>query len=257
MQASINQFLKDQFELRLQRNKRYSLRAYARDLGIGHGKLSEILRGKRTVGRRLAQRIGVSLKFNEEELKLFVAAAASRVPKAKAMDRFSRIFSKRISEAELSSIVDWENYAILSLVETHDFRKDPRWVSHRLNISESRADHCLQQLEMLGLIVKTRGGRYRVNQRGTASTTDVPSVALRESHRQVLDLAKSSLDVVPLAQRDFQTLTLAMSEEKIPQAKVLIRDFLVKFCAKMETGRKNDVFTLNLQFFPNTQLESR
>lgn len=55
------------FNERKDKNPRYSLRAFARSLGVSSGQLSEILSGKRPLSHKLARRIAIALALTEEE----------------------------------------------------------------------------------------------------------------------------------------------------------------------------------------------
>ncbi len=61
--------LNEDFIIRSTSNKNYSLRSYARDLGLSAGFLSEILRGKKDLSIQNAGNIFIRLGFNANELK--------------------------------------------------------------------------------------------------------------------------------------------------------------------------------------------
>lgn len=62
-----SEFLICTFNDRKDKNPRYSLRAFARSLGVSSGQLSEILSGKRPLSHKLARRIAIALALTEEE----------------------------------------------------------------------------------------------------------------------------------------------------------------------------------------------
>jgi transcriptional regulator with XRE-family HTH domain len=55
------------FNERKDKNPRYSLRAFARSLGVSSGQLSEILSSKRPLSHKLGRRIAVAMALTEEE----------------------------------------------------------------------------------------------------------------------------------------------------------------------------------------------
>jgi transcriptional regulator with XRE-family HTH domain len=61
------EYLISTFNERKEKNPRYSLRAFARSLGVSSGQLSEILSGKRPLSHKLARRIAIALALTEEE----------------------------------------------------------------------------------------------------------------------------------------------------------------------------------------------
>jgi transcriptional regulator with XRE-family HTH domain len=60
-------FLEFELERRRNRNPRYSLRAFARDLSIDHATLSQWLRGKRTITRECREELARKLELTEAE----------------------------------------------------------------------------------------------------------------------------------------------------------------------------------------------
>lgn len=55
--------LRLEFRRRVERNRRYSLRAFARDLGSDHATLSQILRGRRRLSPSMVRQIGARLRL--------------------------------------------------------------------------------------------------------------------------------------------------------------------------------------------------
>lgn len=69
-----------EYTLRRTRNPSYSLRAFARDIGIGSGRLSELLSGKRRFTPRSIERISRALKLSQEEFEDLVEALEETDP---------------------------------------------------------------------------------------------------------------------------------------------------------------------------------
>lgn len=55
------------FNERKDKNPRYSLRAFARSLGVSSGQLSEILSSKRPLSHKLGRRIAIAMALTEDE----------------------------------------------------------------------------------------------------------------------------------------------------------------------------------------------
>lgn len=63
--------LKAELEKRQLRNPRYSLRSFARDLGLSAPRLSDVLRGRYGLSRGVAESLAEKLKLPEEEAAYF------------------------------------------------------------------------------------------------------------------------------------------------------------------------------------------
>ncbi len=53
--------------------------------------------------------------------------------------------------------------------------------------------------------------------------------------------------------RDVSGMTMAVSKERLAEARKMIRDFRRRISGYMEGGKRNAVYRLNIQLFPLTQ----
>jgi uncharacterized protein (TIGR02147 family) len=150
-------------------------------------------------------------------------------------------------------IADWYHFAILSLVNTKGFNSDPVWIGRRLGISSVLARTAIDRLLELGLLAKVGESLVPVKEASLETPHDISSLAVRQNHSQHLSLAQKALVNVPLDLREFGNLCLTMNSEKVPEAKRLIRKFLDKFNDEMESANGEEVFQINLQFYPLTR----
>lgn len=86
----LRQTLTVEFDQRRKRNARYSLRAYARDLGTDHATLSQLLRGRRVLSPRLVRQFGRKLHLSAVDI-----ADACEQHHADAILRLARLASFR------------------------------------------------------------------------------------------------------------------------------------------------------------------
>jgi hypothetical protein len=75
---SIPAILRTVWLARKDRNRRYSLRAFARQLQLSPSFLHEILHGKKRLSRRTAERVASTLKFDTELKDRFIKAAKNQ-----------------------------------------------------------------------------------------------------------------------------------------------------------------------------------
>src|SRR4051794_31830317 len=74
--ADLAEFLRAELERRRRVNRRYSLRAFAKALGVESSYLSKVLRGERQVTRQLLHRIEHRLRLTEETVRRMNAGIA-------------------------------------------------------------------------------------------------------------------------------------------------------------------------------------
>jgi transcriptional regulator with XRE-family HTH domain len=99
------EYLISTFNERKEKNPRYSLRAFARSLGVSSGQLSEILSGKRPLSHKLARRIAIALALTEEESQklIFLVSQQSQFLEMAGPN------SRQLSEEELALMAIAQN----------------------------------------------------------------------------------------------------------------------------------------------------
>ena len=121
--------------------------------------------------------------------------------------------------------------------------------SNTSNVKDS-----LKLLEKNGMLQKDEQGHYKQGNRSiTTGNLDVTSLAIREMHRQMGELAVKSLDQVPVKERDVSGLTIGISENAFEKISKEIADFRRRISAiVMDDAGEERVYRLNVQLFPLT-----
>jgi uncharacterized protein (TIGR02147 family) len=240
-------------------NSAYSLRAFARFLGVPSGRLSEVMSSKRLLTDQAGRKIAAKLALRpDEEAKFLKSIQNERALNKQRSISVATSDSEDTQEAEyhqlnldaFQAIADWYHFAILSLMETRGFRNDPAWIAKRLGISVIESRAALERMIRLGMIETSRGGILKKSSAHFSTTHDVSSSALRVSHRQSLEQAINALENIEVELRDISSITMAIDIAKIPEAKKLLREFRRKLSAFLETGKQNEVYNLNIQLVP-------
>lgn len=245
--SDISVFLYDVLLKRQEKNSKYSLRAFARDLGISPGRVSEMLHGRRLPGRDLTLRISRSLKLSESETEDIF-----RLIRRQKLAFREKGGARQLLADEYALVADLECYGLLMLMGTEGFRSDVDWLAKRLNISTTRVQNILDRLERLQLIGR-RGAGYERLQHRVTSSHEVPSDVVKESHVNVLKHAMDSIYSVDLARRDITSITIPADPDKMAQAKEEIRTFRRRMAKLMGAGRPREVYNLNIQLVPMTK----
>ncbi|WP_415063257.1 TIGR02147 family protein [Bdellovibrio sp.] len=246
-ESSISVFLLDVLEQRRERNPRYSMRAFARDLGLSPGRLSDFLSGRRVPGKQLTLRIISSLDLKHEEAqKLMHLIERHKMLHAESGGAY------QLNEDQFSMIADREHFAILNLMKTDNYVPKISWIAKRLGFSEVMVAGALHRLERLGLVAKEQG-LYQPVHKAVTTTHDIPSAGIREHHRQILTHTMNSLFHDDTKLRDITSMGIPVNPEKLEEAKKIIRDFRRKIANLLEDGKKTEVYYLNVQLVPATR----
>ncbi len=259
--------LRTELVRRAQVNPRYSMRAFARDLGVAAQNLSAILKGKRKLSAEAAAKIAARLDYPVEQASYFCDLSLLERSRTESerrvvlyrLERYSKAKgSYRTLHEDLFCLVsDWYHYALLELTCVPGFREEPSWISSRLGITSQEAQGALERLERLGLVERADGNRLQKRESNVTTTHEVPSAAVRKLTQQLLKKASAALETQSLEERDFGTITMAIDPAKLNQAKVMIREFRRRLCAVLEDSpRRTQVYTFSSQLFRITQSSS-
>ncbi len=254
MKKNINILLKEKFDSLKIKNSSYSLRAFSKRLNVHPAAMSEILRGKRVVSFRLADRIATCTLFNESERNTLLSLCHTK----KVLPELSQQKIGTSTEIDLDKyylVSEWYYYSILSLSETKNYLGTSKWISKRLGISERVAKAALKRLSRLGYFIESKPGIYRPIKASLTTTNDIPRKALRMRHEHNLEAARVSLNNDDVNDREFTFITMAIDKSKMFEAKKLIREFRDKLCAFLEEGEKSEVYELAIQLFPRTNIK--
>jgi uncharacterized protein (TIGR02147 family) len=232
----------------------YSLRAFARTLGLSPAFLSKLLSGQKDLSLEKAALIAERLGYNREEIAQFChlvqlgKARTVRLRDALGQDESeTREFAPLTLEA-FQVISDWQHYAILELVSCRGFKMSGEYVARRLGIEAAQAVAALNRLVRLGLLKQSKG-RWVKSSAFIATPTDKPSRALRNFHAQMIEKAKLAIELQPTDSRDITGLTVPISRDKLEVAKQEIRAFRRRMAKLMDSSRPDSVYQLNIQFF--------
>ncbi len=237
----ISELLQSELTLRQGKNQNYSLRAYAKYLGISPTSLSMVLNGKRALSKKalesLLPKLNIPIKMQ-----------------ASFLQQTNGYANREFVEIELQKlrlVSDWYYFAILSLMELPVFKDDVAWISKRLNIKVWQAKQAMSTLEQLGLAYRNKSGKWIPDSTNYKSPDQISSESIKMSHVQALELARYSLEHDCIDDRNFSAMTMAIDTSLIPEANIKIKNFRRKLCHFLESSsNKNQVYRLAIQLFP-------
>jgi uncharacterized protein (TIGR02147 family) len=225
------------------RNPGYSMRAFAKRVGISQPAISQILAGKRPVTRKTAEKILRGLDKDPQTIATLFQPELENTQKFKSLDMDS-----------YHLIADWHYYAILSLAETKDFLGTPKWIAARLGIGEALAKDSVERLLRLDLLERDpKTKKLRATGEQLEAMSAIANPALKKASRQNIELAQKALEETEFAERDFTAITLCFDPDKMAEAKQMIKNFRRNFCKVMEAKPKKEVYKLSIQLFPLTK----
>ena len=259
------EFLKLLFERAKAKNPRLSLRAWAKYLGFSnHVHLSLILSSQRQLNSKVFSRIKSKLSLSESETQrltlLMLRSRAETLEEQALLDQSlnqlqPQLPSQTMTTDLLRVLRRWSMLALLELFRLRDFRSDPKWMSRRLNgdLSPEQVTETLQALARLG-VVRQRGQKWSLIHSDVFRSTrpDQINPHLRVLQKQFFELGIESLEEVSVDQRELSTFSFAIDQTRVQEAKEYLRRFRKEFAAHFEATEGDELYQLNIQFFPLT-----
>jgi uncharacterized protein (TIGR02147 family) len=253
---SVQTFLLHEFTRRVRLNPRYSMRAYARTLGLSAGSLSEILRSRRPLSLRAATKVAKALGLNGAETKRLydlIDTDKRKILNPTALSE-AALEQKQLDEDTFHLVSEWHHFAILNLLDCDGFLWKASHIAKRLGLTVTQAQMSMSLLLRLGL-VRQKGSQVKGVQNYVLSPSGIPSAAIRKYHRQMLEKAIQSIEFQNVEERDLSGVGFAVDPTKLPQMKREISEFQDQMIAKYSKGKKQEVYFLEIALFRLTKGE--
>ena len=254
-------YLRQEWINRHSRNHHYSLRAFARDLDLGPGRLSNLMNGKAGLSKKAAQEISQKLGLNPLECDFFITlvekTARGMKVRKNASERLDQMLTQ-FSQSELSQdhfkmISDWYHLAILQLLKMKRYRDDLKWIAETLNLQVTEVTEAMNRLERLGLVTQEGGVRKVSFKNVRGPDSEVSSDAVKQFHEQMLNKALSAIFLKTPETRDLNAIVFPCSRDKLPEIREKIREFSTSIAKTYSNVDGDEVFNLSSQLFGLTQ----
>lgn len=237
------QKLRAVFDERREKNKRYSLRAFARDLDIEASLLSKIFRGHYKLTSKMIIRLGQTLGLTNPEIGKILAESR----RYEHLKHFSYI-----DDEVFQAISNWHYFAIL---RAFDFQEIDRIMPHlpdKLGISREDFDTCLAVLSKLGLLEKREGRWVRSIRQLSTFPCERTSDANKKVQIQFLEKAICSVRDVPVEDRDNTTITFSVDYKLLPEIKEEIARFRkhISYLVTNKSSRDTDIYNMSIALYP-------
>jgi len=223
-----------------------------------------VSQGKRNLTSELAQRFATLFNFTPLQSEYFLwlvlfNQSSTILEKDEYWRRLltckSQNKTSRLNETQYEYYSHWYNPVIRELVAIPGLQWDARSLSKALKpkVPAVQVRHSLELLERLGLI-RRDGDTWTKVDLVVATPAEVHSVAVFNYHRELIGLAKESLEQDSGSERNFSAVTLEMNAEEYKKVVEMLTKFrrdALGVCGSK--GPADRVYQLNLQMFPVTQ----
>lgn len=153
----------------------------------------------------------------------------------------------------------WLHSVVWELASIRNFVCTPQNMHKRLGhvATLEELQTSLNYLVAEGLLKATdKPNQYRQENVNLSSKDDLQSLYIRHKHQKFLELAGNSLNL-PIHEREFQGLTIAVGEHRLLEAKKRIREFMRSLSAELSNDNAaSEVIRLQICCYPLTKKET-
>ncbi len=244
--------LNEEFLERVKRNPSYSKRAFAKLLGVSPGALSELLNGKRKLTSKSAQKISQALGYTRAEIEKLKEMVFQENEGIEVEATYSKNVQKLNSDFSFI-ISEWYCFGILNLINTKNFSWDHQWIAKRLGVSSFEVKIAIEKLVKAGLL-NLKGRGYEIIHDVIETTKDIPSKAIRNFHKSMLEKSISALDEQKVEEREIAGVSFTIKNKDLEKIKKEIRDFQDYLSEKYNQNKNaDDVYHLESAFIKISQ----
>ncbi len=255
------EFLRDVLRKKKQINPRFSMRAWARQMGLkNQSLLSLILQEKRRLKSSIAGQIRRSLQLSPQEQKYFDLLVLFRNAETDEERAFYQEALLEVHPEKQFSLIrldllrvlsDWCHFAVLEMVRLKDFHEDPEWIAARLGnqVEQIQIQQIVNRLLRLELVERTPEGKLQQKTLHRTTPDDVPNSVIRKIQKEFMDQAKLALEQQAIDEREFYSFTFCLKKSDLAAAKEKIREFRREFAQSFDAEQGDEVYQLGIQLF--------
>jgi uncharacterized protein (TIGR02147 family) len=245
---SFREILAADFSERKQRRPSYSVRSYARDLGMNASTLAGAMQGRYGISLATAKQVAERLQLDKKQTQFFIDLVESQHSRAsfqkkEATHRLKKhsptVELENLSPEESDLTIKWFFFAVLEYLTVHRKVESRKQIADALRLSEIDVERAIDLLLKQKLVKRTGSGYERIKKH-TMVQSKVPSTLIREFHKQVLDLAKQAIDEQPIANRKYINTVLSFDSAKTAEARSWLETANEEFVSKFSTSPTSD-----------------
>lgn len=168
--------------------------------------------------------------------------------------------STQIDTDQFSYISDWYFLVLKRMVAMADFVEEPAVIRERLRqkVTTPQIRMAFETLQRLGFLQRDpQTKKLSPKVENLVTTRNVPSAAIRQHHRQMLNRATEALSEDSVEFREFHAMPLQFDRSRMREAKEFLDKMVDEFDAKFSSSSADakDIAQLNVQFFLHTAID--
>lgn len=229
---------------------------FSKDIGLSPSFLSRVLKGKRHLSEEKAYEVAQRLWKSPLQIDNFCKKVRIQRSKSESLQQHLEENSIEISNIDciqlntFRGIYQWQNIAIIELLNLPSFKLDFNWIAKKLNIHPMLSEIAVERLLQHDIICKNENKLKPKNLKRILKGT--PSKPIRMFHDAMLKKAQKALHEQSFEQRSITGTMMAIDSKNLKEANKMINEFRLKlasFLTETEEKSKDSIYYLNINLF--------
>jgi uncharacterized protein (TIGR02147 family) len=259
-------YLRQFYEDRKAQNPLYSYQMMGMRLEMDASYVAKVLAGQRHLPTK---KIAAAVKLcslagrHAEYFEVLVLFCRARTEK-ETRTYFEKMIRLRATESQILSASqakfysNWYFTAIRAVLGFRDWIDEYEEIGNQLDprLSATEVREAIEFLVENQLVVRSESGVLATTTRHIRSGATGHRETVRAFQKQMLDLAKRSIDTHPPKLRDVSTLTMAIRRDSLADIHKILEDCRQAIRQRIDLDKDPDcIYQLNFQAFPLTRIE--
>lgn len=263
--SDYREYLRDFNEMKKRVNPSWSFGLWASKLELNSiSSITMIINGQRHAGKKIQASLIKYFNFNTKEAYYFeelvkIAKSSKNDPSLTILMLEQNDDLKTLREENTEQVdlfFNWKAHCVKELTQLKDFTPSGAWIQKRTNglIKIEEANKLLTALLKNNFLERnTINGKETIVAVGSIHPTkEVTMEAAKAYHKGLMDNSYEAINT-DKNRRSLHASTLSLLQKDIPKAKEMIREFQMTFSEEIEQNPADEVYQLNIQFFPLTR----
>lgn len=262
-------FLKDYYNTRRQKDRKFSIRFFARRAGLrSQNYLKVVMDGRRSLTSRNVPKFVKGLGLEPSEAEYFETLvnynqARDLIERREYFNKLGFLHKKRrvpkiLSGKQMAIFNHWRHLVIYEMACQENFNPDPKVISKKLGgrFSVEQIQESLDIILGSGILTENEHGKLVPVAPQLASPDQLTNEQLRSIHKSFVSLGIEALESKNQESKEMRTLTIGLTKEQVGIVREKISEFMRELNSVFTTNQGQDIYQINLQFFRLTKSES-
>lgn len=259
-------YLKDFLALKKRSSSSFSLRAWAKQLGMkSHAPLHDILNKKRNIPKSLVPELLKSIKLVGREKEYFEVLIDYQRAKSGEQKKIYKEKLERISPVELRTINDIDAYKYITdplhiilaeMTQLKSYNPSSLWIKQSLRETKNlkEIEDIIKRLKQLKVIEEKEEKTIK-HPEHIYTEIEIESSVIQSYHKECMQMAIEQISKQTVQNKEYNSLCFNIKKTQLPKIKEELRKFVNQMINDFEAPAHegDESYQLNLQFFSLTK----